>query len=132
MSNDRRRVRRLHSPVCPYLGKSVRVPKDDAWGIYMTMRGKSRKELVKAVAYMRTSSATNVGTDKDSEEGQRAAIEAFAKRSGLEIADWFYDPAVSGPILSRRALASQLSLTAWRAMAFAWSWSRTPAASLAI
>jgi hypothetical protein len=24
------------------------------------------------------------------------AIEAFAKRAGLDIVDWFYDPAVSG------------------------------------
>jgi hypothetical protein len=32
---------------------------------------------LKAVAYMRTSSATNVGADKDSEKRQRAAIEAY-------------------------------------------------------
>jgi len=44
----------------------------------------------------RTSSAANVGADKDSEKRQRAAIEGFAKRAGLEIVDWFYDPAVSG------------------------------------
>jgi hypothetical protein len=36
------------------------------------------KELIKAVAYLRTSSAANVGADKDSEKRQRAAIEAFA------------------------------------------------------
>jgi DNA invertase Pin-like site-specific DNA recombinase len=59
------------------------------------MRGQ-RKNLGKAVGYMRTSSATNVGTDKDSEKRQRVAIEGFAKRAGLEIVDWFYDPAVSG------------------------------------
>ena len=40
--------------------------------------------------------AANVGADKDSEKRQRAAIEGFAKRAGLEIVDWFYDPAVSG------------------------------------
>jgi hypothetical protein len=45
---------------------------------------------------MRTSSATNVGADKDSEKRQRISIEAFAKARGLEIVDWFYDPAVSG------------------------------------
>jgi DNA invertase Pin-like site-specific DNA recombinase len=47
---------------------------------------------------LRTSSAANVGTDKDSERRQRLAIAAFAKRSRFEIADadWFYDPAVSG------------------------------------
>jgi DNA invertase Pin-like site-specific DNA recombinase len=55
-----------------------------------------RKERQKVVAYMRTSSAANVGADKDSEKRQRMAIEAFAKRAGLEIVEWFYDPAVSG------------------------------------
>src|SRR5260370_39330154 len=55
-----------------------------------------RKERRKVAAYCRTSSAANVGADKDSEKRQRAAIEGFAKRTGLEIVDWFYDPAVSG------------------------------------
>jgi DNA invertase Pin-like site-specific DNA recombinase len=55
-----------------------------------------RKERQKVVAYMRTSSATNVGADKDSEKRQRISIEAFAKARGLEIVEWFYDPAVSG------------------------------------
>jgi DNA invertase Pin-like site-specific DNA recombinase len=53
-------------------------------------------EPTKAVAYMRTSSATNVGADKDSERRQRSAIEAYAKRAGLVVLEWFYDPAVSG------------------------------------
>ena len=46
-----------------------------------------------AVAYLRTSSAANVGADKDSDQPQRRAIGAFAKRAGFEIvdADWFYD-----------------------------------------
>ena len=35
---------------------------------------------VEAVAYIRTSSAANVGADKDSDKRQRAAIESFAKR----------------------------------------------------
>lgn len=54
--------------------------------------------MTEAVAYMRTSSAANVGVDKDSEKRQRAAIEQFAARSGYTIAagDWFNDPAVSG------------------------------------
>jgi DNA invertase Pin-like site-specific DNA recombinase len=56
------------------------------------------KAKVPAIAYLRTSSAANVGGDKDSDKRQRRAIEAFAKRGGYEIAegDWFYDPAVSG------------------------------------
>ena len=45
---------------------------------------------------MRTSSATNVGRDKDSEARQRAAIESYAKAAGYTIVDWFYDPAVKG------------------------------------
>jgi len=53
-------------------------------------------EPAKAVAYMRTSSAANVGGHKDSERRQRAAIEAYAKRVGMTVVDWFYDPAVSG------------------------------------
>ena len=60
---------------------------------------------VKAVAYLRTSSAANVGADKDSDKRQRQAIAAYAKSARFEIAadDWFYDPAVSGadPIETR-------------------------------
>ena len=44
-----------------------------------------------AVAYLRTSSATNVGAEKDSDKRQRAAIEAFAKRAGFIIIDEYYD-----------------------------------------
>ena len=57
---------------------------------------KRRKELTLALAYMRTSSAANVGADKDSEKRQRAAIETYAKHGGFEITDWYYDEAVSG------------------------------------
>src|SRR3954471_16615959 len=57
----------------------------------------SRKaERKTAVAYLRTSSAANVGANKDSEKRQRDAITAFAKRAGYEIVDWFSDAAVSG------------------------------------
>lgn len=50
-----------------------------------------------AVAYLRTSSSTNVGEDKDSEKRQTAAIEAYARRAGYEIvAPAYYDAAVSG------------------------------------
>ncbi len=59
----------------------------------------------KAVAYLRTSSAANVGADKDSEKRQRQAITAYAKSARFDISadDWFYDPAVSGadPIETR-------------------------------
>jgi DNA invertase Pin-like site-specific DNA recombinase len=58
------------------------------------MAGKGKR--VEAIGYMRTSSATNVGRDKDSETRQRAAIESYAKAAGYVIVDWFYDPAVKG------------------------------------
>jgi DNA invertase Pin-like site-specific DNA recombinase len=68
------------------------------------------KEVKKAVAYLRTSSRTNVGADKDSDKRQRAAIEAYAKASGYEIVDTFYDAAVSGtdPVGARRGFAEML------------------------
>ena len=50
----------------------------------------------KAVAYLRTSSAANVGSDKDSDKRQRAAINAYAKANGFQIVDDYYDAAVSG------------------------------------
>src|SRR4029077_18531397 len=54
------------------------------------------KELKPAVAYLRTSSAANVGPDKDSDKRQRTAIEAFARRAGFTIVGEYYDNAVSG------------------------------------
>jgi DNA invertase Pin-like site-specific DNA recombinase len=69
-----------------------------------------KRNLVQAVGYLRTSSATNVGADKDSEKRQRAAIERFAKSSGYDVVQWFNDPAVSGadPIESRPGFAALL------------------------
>ena len=63
-----------------------------------------------AVAYLRTSSAANVGADKDSDKRQRAAIEAFAKQTGFVIVDEYYDRAVSGadPIDQRPGFAVML------------------------
>ena len=59
-------------------------------------RGKMQKVSKFAVAYLRTSSAANVGPEKDSDKRQRAAIEAFAKRAGFTIVAEYYDAAVSG------------------------------------
>ena len=69
------------------------------------------KEIKKAVAYLRTSSRTNVGADKDSDKRQRAAIEAYAKAAGYEIAETFYDEAVSGadPVGARPGFAEMLA-----------------------
>jgi DNA invertase Pin-like site-specific DNA recombinase len=73
-----------------------------------SMAGK--RKLVEAVAYMRTSSATNVGGDKDSEQRQRAAIDGYAKHAGIVIVDWFYDAAVKGadPVTERPGFAAML------------------------
>ena len=67
------------------------------------------REKAAAIAYLRTSSAA-LGTDKDSNKRQRAAIEAFAKRAGYELVDEFYDAAVSGadPIDMRPGFAAML------------------------
>jgi DNA invertase Pin-like site-specific DNA recombinase len=56
-----------------------------------------------AVAYYRTSSATNVGADKDSERRQREAVTHYAASAKIEVVQEFYDAAVSGadPIQGR-------------------------------
>src|ERR671932_1930340 len=71
----------------------------------MAIKGK-----VEAVAYLRTSSAANVGADKDSDKRQRDAIAAFAKRAGFAVVDEFYDPGVSGadPIETRPGFSALL------------------------
>lgn len=68
----------------------------------------------KAFAYMRTSSATNVGEDKDSLERQRVAIRTFAGHNGFEIVSEHYDPAVNGAdqVYQRPAFAEMLTLIA--------------------
>lgn len=70
-----------------------------------------KRNLVQAVGYVRTSSATNVGGGKDSERRQRIAIERFARSAGFQVVDWFHDPAVSGadPIESRPGFAALLN-----------------------
>jgi DNA invertase Pin-like site-specific DNA recombinase len=52
--------------------------------------------LIEGIAYLRTSSSTNVGADKDSDKRQREKITAFAKANGFVIVDEFYDADVSG------------------------------------
>lgn len=69
-----------------------------------------------ALAYLRTSSAANVGEDKDSDKRQMAAIESFAGRAGFEIVlPPYYDAAVGGadPVESRpgfKALLEHLAV----------------------
>jgi DNA invertase Pin-like site-specific DNA recombinase len=63
-----------------------------------------------AIAYLRTSSASNVGTDKDSDKRQRAAIASFARGNGYEIVAEYYDQAVSGadPVTERKGFMAAL------------------------
>jgi DNA invertase Pin-like site-specific DNA recombinase len=67
-----------------------------------------------AFAYLRTSSSTNVGSDKDSDKRQRKAIEAFAKANGYAIVGWYYDAAVKGsdPVATRPGFAAMLEAIA--------------------
>ena len=60
------------------------------------MKGQNSGEAVQAIAYLRTSSAANVGADKDSDKRQREAIVGFAKSAGYELVGEYYDAAVSG------------------------------------
>src|SRR5689334_11222660 len=67
---------------------------------------------VPAVAYFRTSSASNVGPEKDSQRRQAAAVEAYAKgRAKLSIVSSFYDAAVSGadPVDARPGFSELLA-----------------------
>jgi DNA invertase Pin-like site-specific DNA recombinase len=49
-----------------------------------------------ACAYYRTSSAANVGNDKDSLKRQQEAVRTYAERNAIEIVHEYYDAAVSG------------------------------------
>ncbi len=77
---------------------------------YVAQDMAKKAELTRAIAYIRTSSAANVGSDKDSEQRQRAAITAFAKRGGFVLVAEFNDAAVSGadPIETRPGFAALL------------------------
>src|SRR5258708_1903270 len=82
----------------------------------MLLRWQASRErlMTKAFAYLRTSSATNVGADKDSDKRQRAAIDAYASHAGIEIVGEFYDTNVKGadPITSRPGFAKMLAAIA--------------------
>jgi DNA invertase Pin-like site-specific DNA recombinase len=62
-----------------------------------------------AIAYLRTSSASNVGGDSD--HRQRKAIQRYAKANGITIVAEFYDAAVSGAdhIEARRGFSDMLA-----------------------
>jgi DNA invertase Pin-like site-specific DNA recombinase len=65
---------------------------------------------IPSLSYLRTSSAANVGAEKDSDQRQRAAITGFAKAHGYEIEAEFYDAAVSGadPVIKRPGFLAML------------------------
>jgi DNA invertase Pin-like site-specific DNA recombinase len=77
------------------------------------------KRKTPTIAYLRTSSAGNVGADNDTTK--RKAIEAFAKRAGYEVDAEYYDAAVSGadPIDARPGIATMLERSP--PTAYAWS-----------
>jgi DNA invertase Pin-like site-specific DNA recombinase len=67
--------------------------------------------MTPAFAYLRTSSATNVGADKDSDKRQRDAIMGYAAGAGYAIVGEHYDADVRGDELSvweRPAMAAML------------------------
>jgi DNA invertase Pin-like site-specific DNA recombinase len=72
------------------------------------VRAKPVEKQGNALAYLRTSSAQNVGGDSD--QRQRKAIERFAQAHGYELVGEFYDAAVSGadPIETRPGFAAML------------------------
>src|SRR3954471_10011236 len=80
----------------------------------MASQRNSKAPKAKAVAYIRTSSAANVGGDKDSDKRQRQAIAAFAKQAGHELVGEFNDAAVSGAdhIETRPGFAAMLAYIA--------------------
>jgi DNA invertase Pin-like site-specific DNA recombinase len=64
-----------------------------------------------AVAYYRTSSATNCGEDKDSLKRQQDAVRVYASAHCLEIVHEYYDAAVSGadPVEARPGFSEMLA-----------------------
>lgn len=72
------------------------------------------RKLEPAAAYYRTSSAANVGDDKDSLRRQQDAVISYARVTGLRVVREFYDPAVSGgdPIDERPGFAELLEYLA--------------------
>lgn len=68
----------------------------------------------RAVAYYRTSSAANVGDDKDSMQRQDVAVQSYAQPRGIDVEKHFYDAAVSGadPVTERKGFMEMLAFCA--------------------
>jgi DNA invertase Pin-like site-specific DNA recombinase len=67
-----------------------------------------------AFGYTRTSSATNLGEDKDSVPRQRRAIRSYANRAGYKVTQWFDDGDVKGadPIDARPGFGEMIETIA--------------------
>ena len=68
---------------------------------------------IKSVGYMRTSSISNLSTEKlgkDSDRRQKKKILDYSKSNNLEVVEWFYDKGISGSldILGREGFVSLL------------------------
>lgn len=77
------------APLYYYLRKPVRTGAN-------IMSEQEKRQRKPAIGYTRTSSAANVGEDKDSVTRQRKAIQVYANRAGYRIVEWSDDPAVTG------------------------------------
>ena len=71
----------------------------------------STNKMKQVVGYYRTSSATNVGEDRDSLPRQQEAVHGYAKTNGMEVVAEYYDAAVSGddPVDQREQFSSMIS-----------------------
>jgi DNA invertase Pin-like site-specific DNA recombinase len=71
----------------------------------------SRRDLVKAIAYFRTSSDTNVGADKDTLKRQREAVTRYAAAGGYQVIAEYSDDGVKGsdPVDQRPGFAAMLA-----------------------
>ena len=69
---------------------------------------RTNKSRAPALAYLRTSSAVNVGTDKDSEKRQRHVIQGFAKCAGFGVRTVIVEDASR---FARELMAQELGIT---------------------
>src|ERR1700679_2872952 len=70
-----------------------------------------RNDLSKAISYLRTSSETNVGADKDTLKRQREAVTKYAQVGGYQIIAEYTDDGVKGadPVDQRPGFAAMLT-----------------------
>jgi DNA invertase Pin-like site-specific DNA recombinase len=71
----------------------------------------TNNKLLKAIAYFRTSSETNVGADKDTLKRQREAVTKYAKIGGYQMIAEYTDDGVKGadPVDQRPGFAAMLA-----------------------